>query len=356
MTTLLGSEAVGCGVDGKSRPEQTAAGTVVDVRGKPIEGVKIVLYAPPTRNFTGDPAEAKALSDSDGKFRFKVPPLSRIRVRTNDVNVWAFRPGLAIAAVPYEPSKLHQIGLQNSESRTVKVEAPDGKPVAGARVEARLIHFTGGTGGAEIPASMASPIAVTTGSDGTATLTYLRARDRLLAARVTADSIGEQDLPVGEETRQGFAGPIFAIKLKKTSRLSGRIVDAAGRGVAGQTVEIWSLGAGRSSVPSLVVFRNGPVRTGADGAFQTPDNLMIGSSLSRRRSSQAWQGADHLRLARNHRAAVDARTDRAAGISLDQRPCDRPARESRRQRPGVSIGQWIGSDHRQHRSRWPGSH
>ena len=180
--------------------------------------------------------------------------------------------------MPYEPSQPHQIALQNSESRSVKVEGPDGKPVAGARIEARLIFFTGGTGSAEIPASLASPIAVTTGPDGTATINYLRARDRLVAARVTADSIGEQDLPVTEETRPGVAATIFAIKLKETSRLSGRIVDAAGSGVAGQSVEIWSLGSVRSLVPSVVGFKNGPVRTGADGTFQTPTNLLIGSS------------------------------------------------------------------------------
>ena len=67
-----------------------------------------------------------------------------------------------------------------------------------------------------------------------------------MAADCTADAIAEQDLPVAEEMRNGPLGPTFVIKLKKTSRLSGRILDDAGKGVAGQTVE-----SGAESRPPL---------------------------------------------------------------------------------------------------------
>ncbi len=255
--------------------EHRVTGTVLDEQGKPIAGAQVVLYAPPIGNFKGDPAEARAESGRDGRFDLEAPPLGRIY--TNGVHVWAFKSGLAIGAVPYSINKPHQIVLRNPETRTVRVEGPDGKPVSGAKVVPRLIFLSGGTGMADIPASLASPLAVSTGADGTAALAFLRGRDRLAAARVTAELIGEQDLLVSEETREGSAS-VFAIKLKKTGRLSGRIVDHAGGGIAGQAVEIWSRGASGRLIPNPVGFKNGPLRTAADGTFQTPANLLLGSS------------------------------------------------------------------------------
>jgi hypothetical protein len=258
----------------QSASDQRVAGTIVDEGGKPIAGVQVVLYAPPIGNFKGDPAEARGESGGDGRFSFNAPPLGRIL--TNGVHVWAFKPGLSVAAVRYLTGKPHEIVLRKTEPRSVRVEGADGKPVAGARVEARLISFSGGSGNADMPDSLASPLAVTTGPDGTATVAFLRGQDRLVAARVTAESIGEQDMPVSEGTRDGSGRSAFVIKLKKTSRLSGRIVDPAGRGVAGQAVEIWSR-TGRL-LPNPVGFKSGPVRTGPDGTFQTPANLLSGSS------------------------------------------------------------------------------
>jgi carboxypeptidase family protein len=256
--------------------DRMAAGIVVDEQGKPIAGAKVVLNTPPSLYLKGDPVEAPGLTDGAGKFSFKLPPLGRLyRI---GVNVWAYRPGLAIAAVQYEITKPHQIALRKFDPRTVKVEGADGRPVAGARVQPRVVFFSGGIAGARMPERLAAPLAATTGADGTATLTYLQGRDRLIAARVTADTIGEQDLPVTEETIPGTALSTFVIKLKRASRLAGRIVDQAGQGVANQAVEIWSKGGTGRLVPNLVGFKDGPVRTGTDGAFQTPDNLIIGAS------------------------------------------------------------------------------
>jgi hypothetical protein len=258
----------------QSASDRRVAGTVVDEGGKPIAGAQVVLYAPPMGNFTGDAAEARGESGGDGRFDFKAPALGRNH--TNGVNVWAFKPGLTVAAVPYTIDKPQQIVLRKPEPRRVRIDGADGKPVAGARVEARRIFFSGGNDSADMPGSLASPLAVTTGPDGTATLACLGGRDRLFGARATADAIGEQDVTVSEETREGSGGSIFVIKLKKTSPLSGRIVDPGGRGVAGQAIEIWSRTG--QSLPNPVGFKNGPVRTGADGTFQTPANLLSGSS------------------------------------------------------------------------------
>ena len=71
---------------------------------------------------------------------------------------------------------------------------------------------------------------------------------------------------------------MITIKLKKTSSISGRLVDERRQPLAGQLVEIWSNRQGVRLLPSLVGFKQGPVRTDADGSFCTPANLLQGSA------------------------------------------------------------------------------
>ena len=71
---------------------------------------------------------------------------------------------------------------------------------------------------------------------------------------------------------------MITIKLKKTSSISGRLVDEQRQPLAGQLVEIWSNRQGVRLLPSLVGFKQGPVRTDADGSFCTPANLLQGSA------------------------------------------------------------------------------
>ena len=157
----------------------------------------------------------------------------------------------------------------------MRVEGSDGKAISGVRVEARLIFFSGGTGNADMPGSLAAPLAVNTGQDGTATIAFLRGKDQLTLARVTAEAIGAQELPVTEEPHERSAASAFVISFKKTSRLSGRIVDPAGHGVAGQTVEIWSR---RPDPCRARSGSNGPLPTGPDGfsdAGESPDRFVL---------------------------------------------------------------------------------
>ena len=171
----------------------------------------------------------------------------------------------------------YRLVLRKPEPRTIQIEGPDGQPIAGARIAPLIVHvFNGDT--AEIPESMADPLAVTTGPDGRATINYLAARDQLVAVRVSADPIGTQDVLLVERPGRSSVEPVITIKLKKTSRLAGRIVDGAGQPVAGQVVEIWSRGGGGWLRPNSVELRGGPLRTAADGRFQTPDNLLVGST------------------------------------------------------------------------------
>ncbi len=170
----------------QAQTDRTVAGTVIDEQGKPIAGATVEMETPANPYLPDDPARAeagvKALSDSSGRFELRIPPG---RVFTTQVRLWAHQPGRAVATEQVlnvtEIGKPPQIVLWKPEPRTVKVEGPDGKPVVGARVEPRSIAFPGGPAFARIPASLASPLAVTTGPDGTATVAYLARQDRLVA-------------------------------------------------------------------------------------------------------------------------------------------------------------------------------
>src|SRR5271165_1872460 len=134
---------------GQGGEERRAFGVVVDEEGKAIAGAKVAMFAPATSYFTGDPVEAKGLSDQEGNFGFRVPPTGRLW--NNGVNVWAYRPGLALGAEPFGSRKPNRIVLRNFKPRSVKVEGANGEPIAGARVEPRQVFFSGGTASAELP-------------------------------------------------------------------------------------------------------------------------------------------------------------------------------------------------------------
>ena len=264
-----------------AQAERPATGLVVDEAGKPVAEARVVFYAPPMVSGKENTAEARTTTDAGGRFQLEVPPLGRTLV--TGVSFLVYRPGLAIAAAPYI-RPLDRYILRKPEPRTIEVRGPDGEPIAGVRVAPRLLSYISGKIGntsqvdsADIPESMAEPLTVTTGSDGRATLQYLAGRDQLVSARFTADSIGAQDLLLVDPRSRAPAGPVIAIRLKKTTRLTGRIMDETGGPVANQVVEVWSRGPGRRLRPSAVELTGGPLRTAANGSFRTPDNLMVGS-------------------------------------------------------------------------------
>lgn len=258
----------------QAQPARTATGEVVDDEGKAVADAQVVLYAPPLLFGKENAAEARTTTDALGRFRLNTPALGRTLV--NGVNYLAYRPGLALSANAYF-RRPHRLVLQEPEPRTVKIEGTNGKPVAGARIAPRILSVFGGTI-ADIPEDLAAPLTVTTGADGRATLNYLSARDQLVAVRVAADPIGTQEFLLVERPGRSSVEPVITITLKQTSRLAGRVVDEAGQPVVNQMVEVWSKGGGNWLPPNLVELRGGPLRTTADGRFQTPDNLLVGST------------------------------------------------------------------------------
>ncbi len=254
-------------------PARPMRGDVVDSAGKPVANARVVFYAPPVAYLKGDPVEVEAKTNADGQFSLIRPPLERAVV--NGISFVAYAPGLAIGATSILRGA--RVVLQAPHPRTVKVEGPDGQPIAGARVALRFLYAFGGTL-AEIPESLADPLATTTGPDGTTSINYLAARDLLVAVRITADSIGSQDFVLVERPGRGSEPAVITVKLKSTFSISGRLVDGNARPVPDQVVEVWSRGNGSWLVANQVGFKDGPPRTNADGSFQTPANLQRGSA------------------------------------------------------------------------------
>ncbi len=231
-----------------------------------------MLYAPPVVYGDGEPVEVASRTDANGRFSLEVPRFRRFVV--NGINFLVYSPGHALAARSLIQGGRH-FALEKPKPRSIKVEGPDGRPIARARVAPRLIYAQD-SGTAEVPPSLSEPLAATTAGDGTVTMNWLAARAKLAAVRVTAPAIGTQDIVLLRRPHTDAEPSVITIKLKKTNRISGRLVDADGRPVANQAVELWSRGDAAWIVPSTVEPPGGPLRTADDGSFQTPDCLIIG--------------------------------------------------------------------------------
>jgi hypothetical protein len=250
-------------------------GKVVDEAGKPLVGAQVVFHAPALWLYKVEPVVVRATAAADGGFRLDAPRLAGIQAY--GAQVWIDRSGFAITCRRDLRDQPIAFVLQRSVPRVIKIERPDGQPVAGARVRPRVIIFTAENFPVEVPDTLGEARAVTTGPDGTARLDYLEKGDKLFAVRITADSIGTQDLQVKDEPGTGAERAAITLMLGPTSRLSGRVKTRAGEPVANQVVEIWCKGDyGLDTNP--VRFESGSLLTAADGSFQSPDNLLVGAT------------------------------------------------------------------------------
>jgi protocatechuate 3,4-dioxygenase beta subunit len=265
-------------------PGRTLQGTVVDDQGKPVAGAQVIFHASAPWSDDVEPVEVRAKTDDEGRFRLTTSRMAGVSIL--DSKVSAYRPGSAIAAVPGRRHPLALV-LRKPEPKIVKIERPGGQPVVGARLSPRAV-IVAGAGGGDVPDTLGALEAVATGLDGTAMLNCLAAKDQLMAVRITAESIGTQDLQLIEVTPHNAQGASITIRLKPTSWLAGRVRNRAGQPIVDQAVEVWFKG-GSFLKPSPVGFKNGRIHAAADGSFQTPDNLArpIGSWFAHRGRSRS---------------------------------------------------------------------
>jgi Carboxypeptidase regulatory-like domain len=277
--TVLSSLIVVCQADGRT----AITGTVVDSKERPVAGVEVLLSCGMAADGTV-PTLVTTRTGADGRFQLPVPSRDRLRGLSWYSAVWACDTRLAMTVrtsvlmqnLEREPLRLV---LREISTRTVTIRGPDGKPVAGAQVIPRSIHGTMSQMGSDtLPDELARRFAAATDNSGKAVLKFLAARDDLVAVRVVADSIGAQDFLLTRRLSFRTSAPEeYEIALKPTSYLTGQIVDGAGRPIAGVPVAVWSQGEIWLS-PTPAQLPGEPLRTAADGSFQTPPSLLAGST------------------------------------------------------------------------------
>jgi Carboxypeptidase regulatory-like domain len=283
----------------------TVSGVVVDAAGKPVSGVEVVL-AGPRRTDRSILTLARAMTDAQGSFRLVVDPKRLMEVRPARA-IWAYTPGRTVGVQQIELAGTGvlppvRLTLAAPFKRTVTTLDPDGRPIAGVRV-VPVDSGSNGRGMFVTPDDWRERLTVATGADGVATLSYFSATVDPMDVRVTAPGIVPHVFPL--PNRPG--NDRITLKVGRPARLAGSVSNASGQPVANLPVEVAvEILDYRRSNPNedpkptgmgpLIHFDSGPIRTGADGSFQTPLQLMTGWSyrISIRGEGAPIVGSDWL--------------------------------------------------------------
>ncbi len=228
------------------------------------------------------------MTDDRGAFRLEFARQSPPGIGTRWL-IWAYHPGRSIAVQEADLSGNGAIDpvrltLAKPFTRTLTILGDDDRPLAGVRlapvfytINDRSVYWT--------PDDQIERLMVVTGADGVATLPYLPAAIDPLNLRVTAPGIVPHDLPLPH--RPG--SDRFTLKLGRPARLTGSVFHDSGQPAANVPVEVrvQILLYDRSdpdgnrlvgNLSSPIRFDSGPIRTQSDGSFQTPPQLITGST------------------------------------------------------------------------------
>ncbi len=181
------------------------------------------------------------------------------------------------------PPPVTRLTLERPAIRTVTVLDPEDRPVAGLRVAPVTLRYaTGRLGWLTLPDEWVDRFTVTTDDRGAASLTSLPPSLVPLSVRVAGPGVAPHTLPLDAPN-----GKDLVLKLGRPGRVVGVVRSTSGAPLADVPVEIWVQGSG--TVPDDILHRRiapdeilrldpGPLRTGPQGAFQTPPTLLGGSS------------------------------------------------------------------------------
>jgi hypothetical protein len=214
--------------------EAVMTGRAAAADGTPVAGARIrvmVLAA----DAADDPSEAFAMTDPEGRYELRGLPSG-----TAVVTASADARGVAQAIRPdLEAGGSHTVDLTLSRPSTVsgRIRRPDGKPIAGARVESLPPETDG-------PPAWPAGFAVTE-IDGTFRLDGVAPGVTVVAAARVG--FMRFDLEDGDSERQrtivvrpGAETPFVELTLAAADgRVRGRVVDGAGRAVGGATVRAY---------------------------------------------------------------------------------------------------------------------
>ncbi len=171
-----------------------------------------------------------------------------------------------------------RLTLAEPFKRTLTVLDSDGRPLAGVRLAPlRITTFF------YTPDDWLERLTVVTAADGTAALMCLPVTIDPLAVRASAPGIAPHSLPLPD--RPG--SDRFTLKLGRPARIAGSLAYDSGEPAGDIPLEVWvqnlrysqaGTGGMMSVGSTLIHFDSGPLRTRKDGSFQTPQQLLTGSS------------------------------------------------------------------------------
>ena len=233
-------------------------------------------------------------TDGAGAARLEVSR-ERPGSRVHSANVWVRQPGRAIATKNVSFARnanplVVPVTVEDLSKFTITVLGQDDRPVAGLRITPRLLKLTGPGKflWATIPESWQERLTVTTDARGAATFSFLPEIMKPLGITVAGQGVAPHPLRLDAP-----AGSNAVLKLGRPGRVVGVVRTASGAPLAGVPVEVWVQGAKilRSDFSSADPFGNRritaderlqldhePLKTGTQGAFQTPSTLLTGST------------------------------------------------------------------------------
>jgi hypothetical protein len=217
----------------------------------------------------------------------------RAGARAHSANVWAYQPGRAIARTDVSFAKktspfVIPLTLDQPAKWTITVIGPNDRPVAGLRLGPHSFRRT--DRGPSVPPAVPPDewrglLTATTDAQGVATLTYLSGIMMPLSIRVNGPGVAAHTLPL--DVPQGKNA---VLKLGRPGRVVGLVRTASGVPLGDVPVELCVQGSGilpsdvgaqsrnrRITPDEILRLGQEPIKTGPQGAFQTPSTLLSGS-------------------------------------------------------------------------------
>jgi hypothetical protein len=260
---LPGLLAIGPTCAGADEPPVPVVGTILDAERRPAAGVGVYFSTRGAGAGWGN-VVAQTETDAQGRFRLEVPAAPGGGPKPG--TLWAYRPGALVATRGISRETLPPdwpVSMMIDEPARAEylVHGPDGRPVADARIQPRVLRRESFS----VPDELAERIEAQAASDagGRVVLTAFYPEE-ISTIIVSAPGLGRQQFGFG--TRDGWQ-EAKSIDLRPAGRVDGRLVadDEALVRDRRITVTVWNQQTGP---PALGLFY---LKTDAHGRFAVPE-------------------------------------------------------------------------------------